>query len=91
MGLCCLPKVGAGRPRADDRKTINGILYVLIASCRWMDMSAVCGSYKTCWRRPMRELIGHGECVMQLTDSSPSGLEYVDENFLKHVEKRYSI
>ena len=28
-----------GRPRADDgRSTINGILYVLLSGCRWMDM-----------------------------------------------------
>ena len=26
-----------GRPRADDRSTINGILYVLMSGCRWMD------------------------------------------------------
>ncbi len=38
--------------------------------------------------RRVRELIGHGECIMGLTDSYPSGLEYVDERFLKNVEKR---
>lgn len=27
-----------GRPRADDRRTINAILYVLITGCRWMDL-----------------------------------------------------
>jgi len=26
-----------GRPRADDRSTINGILYVLLSGCRWME------------------------------------------------------
>jgi hypothetical protein len=26
-----------GRPRADDRSTINGILYVLMSGCRWVD------------------------------------------------------
>jgi len=40
LGLCCLPKARAGRPRADDRKTINGILYMLITGCRRMDMPA---------------------------------------------------
>ena len=24
-----------GRPRADDRRTINGVLYVLPTGCRW--------------------------------------------------------
>jgi len=40
-----------GRPRADDRRTVNGMLYVLIAGCRWMDMPLMYGSYKACWRR----------------------------------------
>ncbi|MFQ6095244.1 MAG: phosphotransferase [Candidatus Bathyarchaeia archaeon] len=38
--------------------------------------------------RRMRELLGHGECIMGLTDSYPSGLDYVDEDFLKLVEKK---
>jgi len=41
-----------GRPRADDRKTLNGILYVLSTGCRWDDLSPErYGSGKTCWRR----------------------------------------
>jgi transposase len=31
------PKARVGRPRADDRLTIDGILYVLTTGCRWMD------------------------------------------------------
>jgi len=45
------PRAKTGRPRADDRGTLNGILYVLLSGCRWMDMSAVYGSQKTAWRR----------------------------------------
>ena len=40
-----------GRPRADDRTVINGILYVLMSGCRWMDMPAKYGSHKTVWER----------------------------------------
>src|SRR4051812_40057808 len=44
-----------GRPRADDRSAINGILYVLMSGCRygWMDgyMPPKYGSYKTVWER----------------------------------------
>ena len=40
-----------GRPRADDRSCINGMLYVLMSSCRWMDMPTKYGSYKTVWER----------------------------------------
>jgi len=41
-----------GRPRADDRRTLNGILYVLSTGCRWEDLSPErYGSGKTCWYR----------------------------------------
>jgi transposase len=40
-----------GRKRADDRKTINGILYVLTTGCRWHDMPRRYGAYQTAWRR----------------------------------------
>ena len=32
------PMSRVGRPRADDRMVLNGILYVLTTGCRWMDM-----------------------------------------------------
>ena len=40
-----------GRPRADDRRTINGVLYVLRTGCRWRDLPGEYGSSVTCWRR----------------------------------------
>jgi transposase/quinol monooxygenase YgiN len=40
-----------GRPRADDRRTLDGILYVLRTGCRWHDLPATYGSPVTCWRR----------------------------------------
>jgi len=36
-----------GRPRADDRKVLNGILYVLRTGCRWKDMPREYGAYVT--------------------------------------------
>jgi transposase len=40
-----------GRPRVDDRRTLNGILYVLRTGCRWKDLPPEYGSPVTCWRR----------------------------------------
>ncbi|MFI5424704.1 MAG: transposase [Nitrososphaerales archaeon] len=37
--------------RADDRNCINGILYILMSGCRWMDIPTKYGSYKTVWER----------------------------------------
>src|SRR5690606_37098843 len=45
------PKPGPGRPPADPRKTLNGILYVLKTGCIWAGMSRQYGSATTCWRR----------------------------------------
>ena len=40
-----------GRPRADDRTTLNGILWVLRSGARWKDLPERCGSSATCHRR----------------------------------------
>jgi len=48
------PRARTGRPRADDRIVLNGILYVLITGCRWMDMPPKYGSHVTAWRRLKR-------------------------------------
>jgi transposase len=48
------PREGRGRPRADDRNTLNGILYVLRTGCRWEDVPREYGSPPTCWRRLRR-------------------------------------
>ena len=40
-----------GRPRANDRKTVNGILWVLRTGSQWYEMPKRYGSYVTCWRR----------------------------------------
>ena len=48
------PQPIVGRKRADDRKTINGILYVLNTGCRWHDMPRRYGAYQTAWRRLKR-------------------------------------
>lgn len=41
----------AGRPRADDRRTLEGILYVIRTGCRWQDIPQQYGNGVTCWRR----------------------------------------
>jgi transposase len=45
------PQPIVGRKRANDRKTINGILYVLVTVSLWHDMPRRYGSYQTAWRR----------------------------------------
>jgi tRNA A-37 threonylcarbamoyl transferase component Bud32 len=38
--------------------------------------------------RRVRDLVGHGECIMGLSDSYPSGLEYINDNWLRAIERR---
>ncbi len=47
-----LPKPAkTGRPRADDRTTINAIMFVLITGYRWIDLPARYGSKSLAHRR----------------------------------------
>lgn len=68
-----LPKrAKEGRPRADDRSIVNGILYVLITGCRWVDIPSQYGDDSTAnrrlrrwerrgvWKRIMDSLVAEG-------------------------------
>ena len=39
-------KKAIGRPRVDDKKLLNGIMYVLKTGCRWNDMPSEFGNGK---------------------------------------------
>jgi len=39
------------------------------------------------YRRRLRELIGHGECIMGLTDSYPERFEFITEELLCRIEE----
>jgi transposase len=45
------PRPLGGRPRNDDRRCFEGIVYVLRNGLRWNDMPQEYGSGPTCWRR----------------------------------------
>ena len=46
-----IPRQGRmGRPRADDRRTLHGILWVLRTGARWWDLPQWYGNPSTCWR-----------------------------------------
>lgn len=46
-----LPRQKSGPERADDERTLNGILFVLKTGCRWKDMPRDYGAPSTCHRR----------------------------------------
>ena len=45
------PDPRGGRPRADARLCLEGILWVLRSGSRWKDLPRCFPSYATCWRR----------------------------------------
>ena len=40
-----------GRPRADDRESLEGLLWLLRSGARWRDIPVDLPSGSTCWRR----------------------------------------
>ena len=48
------PQPRVGRKRADDRRIINGILFVLTTGCRWRDVPQRYGAPVTALRRLRR-------------------------------------
>ena len=46
-----LKHAATGRPRADDRTTINAIMFVLVTSCRWIDLPVQYGLKSSAHRR----------------------------------------
>lgn len=73
-----------GKPRADDRRTVNGILYVLVTGCRWVDMPRRYGDDSTAnrrlrrweklgvWKRIMDFLVneGYGKGIIRMEELS---------------------
>jgi transposase len=43
--------VRTGRPRADDRRTVEGALLILATGCRWQDLPHAYGAATTVWQR----------------------------------------
>ncbi|MFQ6065558.1 MAG: aminoglycoside phosphotransferase family protein, partial [Candidatus Bathyarchaeia archaeon] len=53
-----------------------------------VEIHGVKGAKAELYTRRIRELVGHGECIMGLCDSYPSGLEYISEEELCEIEKK---
>ena len=70
-----------GRLRKQDReRTIALARYLAEIHARKQHDSGL-------YRRRLRELIGHGECIMGLTDSYPARFGFISEDLLRAVEE----
>jgi hypothetical protein len=70
-----------GRLRKQDRERTRALAHYLaeIHARKRRDPSL--------YRRRLRELIGHGECIMGLTDSYPDRYEFISADLLRGVEE----
>jgi transposase len=46
-----LPSKPRGVPRVDDRRVLNGILWILRSGAPWRDLPETFGPYTTCYNR----------------------------------------
>jgi transposase len=53
------PSPKGGRPRAEDRECLEGLLWLLRTGARWQDIPVDLPSGSTCWRR-LQEWAGEG-------------------------------
>jgi transposase len=77
-----LPNKPRGVPRANDRRVLNGIFWVLRSGAPWRDLPIAFGPYTTCynrfvrwgragvWARIMNALAGAHDIAVQMIDTS---------------------
>lgn len=77
------PHAKEGKPRADDRQTINAILYVLKTGIPWNDLPDEYGDDVTAWRRPSDwEELGVWKRVMDALVARGYSVDIVDMDAL---------
>lgn len=70
----------ATRPTVLDRKRVEALADYLATIHRVKHRDP------QLYRRRLRELLGHGECIMGLTDSYPDRFEFISEGLLQAIE-----
>ena len=71
---------GAAKPTTLDGKRVQALAEYLVAIHR------VKRKDSQLYRRRLRELLGHGECIMGLTDSYPRRVAFITEDLLQRIE-----
>jgi transposase len=80
-----LPAVGKGKPRADDRRIVNGIFYVLRTGSPWRDLPERYGPYTTVYNR-FNRWARKGVWLRMfeaLAERSPQSLQLIDSSIVR--------
>jgi transposase len=80
-----LPTKTRGVPRADDRRVLNGIFWVLRSGALWRDLPAVYGPRTTCYNRFVRwRRAGVWESILQaLTTARDAAVQMIDTSMVR--------
>ncbi len=80
-----LPNKPRGVPRADDRRVLNGIFFILRTGCPWRDLPERYGPYTTVYNRYNRwAKAGVWLRIFEaLAACSPASLQLIDSSIIR--------
>ena len=80
-----LPNKPRGVPRADDRRVLNGIFFILRTGCPWRDLPERYGPYTTVYNRYNRwAKAGVWLRIFEaLATQSPASLQLIDSSIIR--------
>jgi transposase len=80
-----LPNKPRGVPRVDDRRVLNGILWILRSGVPWRDLPGSFGPYTTCYNRFVRwRRAGVWDQLMDaLTAAHDAAVQMIDTSIVR--------
>lgn len=80
-----LPSKPRGVPRVDDRRVINGILWILRSGAPWRDLPDRYGSYTTCYNRFVRWRRAHvwDRIMDRLSAAHDASVQMIDTSVVR--------
>jgi transposase len=80
-----LPNKSRGIPRVDDRRVINGILWVLRSGAPWRDLPKSFGPYTTCYNRFVRWRRAGvwGQIMNEVSVSHDKSVQMIDTSIVR--------
>lgn len=80
-----LPNKPRGKPRVDDRRVLNGIMWVLRSGAPWRDVPERYGPYTTCYNRFNRwRKAGNWDRLMDsIVQASDGNVQMIDSTSVR--------
>jgi len=80
-----LPNKPRGVPRVNDRRVLNGILWILRSGAPWRDLPEGFGPYTTCYNRFVRwRMAGIWDLIMEaLAETHDASVQMIDTSIVR--------